>query len=113
MKKQSLEWPRFRAGLTGALALWGASLTSQALSPIDYAVRLYAQVTESPPSIALNWASNSVATRYDVYRRPFGAGPWVPMATNLAASASSYLDTNVAVGVAYEYWVYVGPGRAG
>ncbi|MCE9614839.1 MAG: tandem-95 repeat protein [Lentisphaerae bacterium] len=107
MNRQYQKWPRLHAGVMAALVVLGVCRTSQAQNPIpiDYAVRLYAQVAESPPSITLNWATNSFATSYEVCRRPFGVGPWVPVATNLAASPSSWVDTNVVAGLAYEYWV--------
>lgn len=85
---------------------WGAPV--QAQSTINYAVQLYSQTTESPPTVTLMWATDATATRYDVYRRPLG-GTWTALSNGMAGSATSYVDTNVTLGVGVEYRVLKAP----
>jgi hypothetical protein len=71
----------------------------------DYSVQVSARVQTMPPQIVLSWpndAGNNPA--YTVYRKnpqdlSWGSG------THLRVGANSYLDTNVVVGVPYEYQV--------
>jgi hypothetical protein len=72
--------------------------------PKFYAVQASAQVQLSPPQITLLWAADSNATGYSVYRKAPSESSWGP-GTSLASSATSYVDSSVSAGVAYEYQV--------
>ena len=72
----------------------------------EYSVQVSAQVQASPAQIALSWPQDGcdLPTAYTVYRRGPEDQSWGP-GTHLPASASGFLDTNVDVGIAYEYQV--------
>jgi len=63
-------------------------------------VELSARISTSPPTILLAWPTNEA--RFTVYRRDPGSTSW-GSGTNLSACATSYTDTVVNVGAAYEY----------
>ena len=65
-----------------------------------------ATVQVSPPQITLSWPQDTYAapSSYTVYRKSPGATSW-GSATTLAGTATSYTDTSVAVGTAYEYQI--------
>ncbi|MCP3142044.1 tandem-95 repeat protein [Pyxidicoccus xibeiensis] len=71
----------------------------------DVAIEISAVAVESPPSLTLNWtASTAAVTSLTVYRKPLGATTWERSVT-LPTNATSYSDTAVQTGVAYEYQV--------
>lgn len=84
-----------------------------------YAVQISAMVQSSPPQIQLNWPAppdSDRATSYQVYRKFKNDTAW-GTAVTLSGSATNYVDTNVTVGVTYEYQIvkhtvigYVGYG---
>src|SRR5581483_3923481 len=72
----------------------------------EYAVQASATVQSSPAQITLSWPQdNQVAvSSYTVYRKTLDATSWgsgIP----LSGSATSYVDTGVTVGTAYEYQI--------
>ena len=72
----------------------------------DTVVEVSATVQTAPPRITLNWQPCSQPiTAQKVYRRLKGSPTWTDLASP-AATALSFVDGNVAVGVAYEYFVY-------
>jgi hypothetical protein len=86
-------------GLAGRMAV----LRGQSAS--DYAVQASASIQDDPPSITLTWPTVSSASGYSVYRKSTDDTTWgdpVP----LPGLATSYVDTNVVVGTAYEYHVW-------
>ena len=89
------------------LAAAGALCCSlaSAQTPVDTAVRVTAQATASPPSIAFSWPVDPTATSYSVARRLAGASAW-GAATPIpgGGGATSWVDTNVLVGARYEYF---------
>ena len=88
-----------------ALLLLVATLLTQAhaADPVDYTVQASATVQSAPPLITLHWPTNA-ASSYDIYRRDYdSAGPWNSVITNLSDLASNFPDTNVSVGLLYEY----------
>ena len=92
----------FQSGLL-SWALWcGMSLSAEAQSVSDYAVRVSATVQPSPPQISLAWPADPQATSYTVYRKSRDATSW-GTGTTLATNATGYTDSNVAVGTTYEY----------
>jgi hypothetical protein len=70
----------------------------------DYAVRVSATVQTNPPRITLSWPADPSATGYTRYRKLRDVTDW-GTGVALGASATNYVDSNVAVGGAYEYWV--------
>jgi hypothetical protein len=76
-----------------------------AQSVSDYAVRVSAAVQTNPAQIALSWPADTLATGYTLYRKGRDDSSWGTAVTTLAGSTSSYTDTNVAVGGAYEYQI--------
>ena len=82
-----------------------AAPTAQADTTWNYAVQISATVQNSPPQIALVWPQDDYgAIRYTVYRKAKGAAAWGG-GTVLLGSATSYTDTSVAIGTAYEYQI--------
>ena len=89
-------------------AIWynpppGAGVTVSKAS--DWAVLAEAVVAATPsPSITLKWPLESLATGYRISRKPLADKTWVQVGTALG-SATSWIDTNVTAGQAYEYKV--------
>src|SRR5438128_1854369 len=86
-----------------------------AVQTSDYAVQVSVQTGSSPPQIKLLWLpdSSGATTNYLVSRKTRDATAW-EAALTLAGTETSYTDTNVAVGIAYEYQVQrIAPGFAG
>src|ERR1051326_7602096 len=82
----------------------------------EYSVQLRAVVQESPAQITLLWPQDSCALpkSYTVYRKGPMERAW-GHGVQLSGTATSYIDTNVTLGTAYEYQVvksasYVGYG---
>ena len=92
------------ASLASALVVLNAGRAGEITS--DYSVQVSTQVQASPPQIALSWpqAGCTAPASYTVYRK----APddfWWGRGTQLPSSARGFLDTNVVVGVPYEYQV--------
>lgn len=69
------------------------------------AVQVTATVAASPPAISFTWPADATATGYTVARRAAGATAWGGLVTIPGGgTATSWTDTNVAVGARYEYW---------
>jgi hypothetical protein len=70
-----------------------------------YAVQITATIQESPPQITLTWLQDLYgANSYTVHRKAKSEGSWGPGVT-LPGTATSYTDTSVSVGGAYEYQI--------
>jgi hypothetical protein len=90
------------------LSLIGVSATSlvRAETTSDYAVQVSATVSESPASITLSWPLPTVTpSQFRIYKKKqtdtsFGS----PIAT-LSGTTTSWTDSNVSVGSAYEYQI--------
>lgn len=81
--------------------------------PSEYVLMLSAKVSESPPTIRLQWIRKPTPLdSYTVYRKAKEASSWGEPIATLSGSKIFYEDTNVAVGQTYEYKVqnknYVG-----
>jgi hypothetical protein len=71
-----------------------------------YAVQTSAQVQPTPPQIALNWEPDPYgATNYVVFRKAKDDTQWGQPVAVLSGYSSSYTDTTVSRGSAYEYQV--------
>ncbi|HXT40384.1 MAG TPA: Ig-like domain-containing protein, partial [Candidatus Angelobacter sp.] len=77
----------------------------------NYAVQVSAAVQISPPQITLSWPQDTTATpsSYTVYRKAPAATSWGG-GTTLPGSTTSYADTGVTGGTAYEYAVVKNAG---
>ncbi|HYF50381.1 MAG TPA: carbohydrate-binding domain-containing protein [Planctomycetota bacterium] len=96
-----------RWGIFSAVASIVFAMTMEAhaaTSPADYAVQVSASVSTSPAKITLSWPSFG-ASSYKIYRKSFGSTSWGSVIASLSGSATSWTDTNVSVGGAYEYQV--------
>ncbi len=78
----------------------GAQTTSQ-----KAAVPLSAVVTSSPVRITLSWTTLPGTTSITIYRKLKTATSWGTALSSPSSSATSYDDTGVSVGTAYEYRV--------
>ena len=81
---------------------FGVNWSAQAQAVSNYAVRVSAAVEDSAPIITLTWPADANASDYTVYRKFRDEAQWAQIAA-LSANAVSFVDTNVAVGVGYEY----------
>jgi len=80
---------------------WGDSVADT----LHRSVEVSAVVSRNPPTITLSWPVQNQSTSYLIYRKSCQAKSWgLPVAT-LAALSTSYTDTNVVIGSAYEYMI--------
>jgi hypothetical protein len=81
----------------------------------DYSVQVSAVVELSPAKVTLSWPqdTNSIPTSYTIYRRAPGTPKW-GSGTTLSGHTTSYTDTHVTAGRAYEYRIVkVAPAYTG
>lgn len=95
-----LRW--VKCAVFALLALGLTANSSLALESKDYAIEAAAAVTTSPPAIRLYWPSVSHGIRYHVRRKAIHQEAWTHLAT-LPGTATQYVDSQVAVGSAFEY----------
>src|SRR5256714_6544430 len=101
--------------ISAVLSLVAIGLTSRVARAVEptwnYAVQVSASVQASPPQINLSWPQDTSGTpnSYTVYRKAPGATLWGG-GTTLSGSATSYADTGVAAGTAYEYAIVKNAG---
>jgi hypothetical protein len=96
-----------------AALLWGASLflilasmEIQADSTWVYAVQIAASIQTNPPSITLTWLQDMYgAESYTIYQKSKEATNWGTAILELDGSITNYTDTNVEVGMTYEYQI--------
>lgn len=88
--------------LAGILALLAIAFSTKAVDPFYYAVQASATVSTSPAKITLNWPADPMGAGYTISRKAFGATSWTQVGT-LGGSATTWSDSNVSVGGAYEY----------
>ena len=82
-----------------------ASATVPYAPPVAPA-NLTATASASPASVSLSWTDNATnATSYTVERSDGTTGDWTVIASNLSATATSYMDNNVTAGASYSYKV--------
>jgi transcriptional regulator CtsR len=67
-----------------------------------YAVEVSAEALTSPTRIRLSWPSDS-ATGYTIYRKTKDAIDWGGVYASLSGTATSWEDSGVSIGSAYEY----------
>src|SRR5215208_6231600 len=71
-----------------------------------YAVEVAASVQGSPPGITLSWRDDFYGVNsFTIFRKSRDSTSWGTPLANLPGSSLSYTDTNVTVGVPYEYQI--------
>ena len=107
---------RFTSSLCLGLILLARSAAAGADTFI-WAVQLSAVVQTSPPRITLNWEADDPydPTNYTIFRKAKGDVSWGSSIATLDGSASTFTDSAVSVGSAYEYQVikHDAPGYVG
>ena len=81
---------------------------AKAFNTRDYAVEVSTTMQESPPRITLNWRNNGDGLQVLVQKKLKNASQW-DSGVLLPSSATSYVDTSVTPGVAYEYSITKSP----
>jgi hypothetical protein len=76
----------------------------------DFAVEVSATVQESPPRIDFSWIADASATEYRIYKKSIDATAWTGPIAVLSGGATSFSDSDVSVGEAYEYSFQKVPG---
>ncbi|MEI6695716.1 MAG: fibronectin type III domain-containing protein [Bacteroidota bacterium] len=71
----------------------------------DLSVELNAAVQTNPPCITLNWVTNSPTSNCYIYRKLKTDNAWGNYITYVPDSITKYIDSNVTVGISYEYQV--------
>src|SRR5688572_18796196 len=93
---------------TALLLLVGCGVAARAAveNTWDYSVQVSARVQASPPAITLTWPqdTNGTPASYAISRKAPEAAAW-ENPTTLSGGATSYTDSNVVAGTAYEYRV--------
>ena len=87
------------------LAITSSLTTARAIENTwDPAVQVSAAVQSSPAKITLSWPqdTNGTPSSYTIYRRSPSSTDW-GSGTTISGASTSYTDTNVSVGTAYEY----------
>ena len=69
----------------------------------ERSVQVSAVVQSSPSEIVFSWKPDAEATGYTVYRTTLGTPSWGVAIASLPGSATTWTDTNVDIGKAYEY----------
>jgi len=93
---------RFTYRVLVVIAVWLASIPAGAAT-WDYAVKVSATVSESPPAINFTWDGDAEADGYWIYRKSAGDTVWSGPVAVLEGDAVSWTDTDVSVGDAFEY----------
>src|SRR3954468_1864088 len=94
-----------RAALAMLVAITLTLTTARAVENTwDYSVQVSSAVQASPAKVTLSWPqdTNGTPSSYTIYRRAPGSSDW-GSGTTLAGSATSYTDSSVSGGTAYEY----------
>lgn len=80
------------------IALWGQTIP-------DKTVQVQARAQDTPPAMTLRWAPNAGATGYTIYRKTAAATAWGASVASLPATDSTWTDTAILPGEAWEYRV--------
>jgi hypothetical protein len=97
----------------------GSPYTNVASATVPYATpaaptNLIATASALSASVSLSWTDDgSNATSYTVERSSGTTGVWSVIASNLSATATSYVDRSVTAGATYRYEVEAFNGTAG
>ena len=69
----------------------------------DYTVQTWAEVEDSPSTITINWLAVIGAEQYVIYRKEKVETSWGSALATLDNTVTSYEDSNIEIGVSYEY----------
>ncbi len=83
------------------LTLFGTAAIAQ--TPANITVQISATAQASPPRITLHWPADANATAYNVYRKSKTAVGWGSLLASVAGTDTTFSDTTVALGDAWEY----------
>jgi hypothetical protein len=73
-------------------------------TPKDLSVQTWVETNEIEPSITLRWEKITTnVTSYDIFRKAKAATSWGSIIKSCSSSDTSWTDTNVSIGVTYEY----------
>ncbi|MEM9819482.1 MAG: T9SS type A sorting domain-containing protein [Bacteroidota bacterium] len=99
MKKTIDTWVLSLIGI-----LMGTTLLAQ--SPRERSVELRAQILDNQAGLRLEWTTDASAEQYEVYRKSLEATTWGAPLALLSADQTTYVDTDIQNGEAYEYAVF-------
>ena len=88
---------------TFALCLLHLLAFAQPPTAEERSVQVSAIVQNNPAQIDFTWKLDAGATGYSVYKKTLEAMDWGNSIASIAGSATSWVDTDVEVGKAYEY----------
>src|SRR5436190_6057174 len=91
-----------RSWIVCAALIFAATVESFALDPKVYAVVVRVQVDTSPAQINFSWSDADYARQYTIRRKTLNDSSWNQIAV-LPGNATSFSDSNVSVGSAFEY----------
>ena len=89
----------------------GSPFSNVASAAVPYATpaaptKVSAKASTSTATVSLSWTDNATnATSYTVERCVGTTGAWIVIASNLPATATSYVDSKASLGVTYSYRV--------
>src|SRR3954447_16433092 len=98
---------KIKSALLGVVLSIVAATSSPAVEATwEYSVQVSANVQSSPAQITLSWPQDTTTTpnSYTVYRKTLEASSWSALST-LPGTATTYVDSSVTVGSAYEYQI--------
>ena len=72
----------------------------------QYAVEVSAEVRSSPPQLYFSWPKDPYAKEYIIFRKLKNEKEWGPVFASLEGSESSFTDSQVQPGQAFEYGFY-------
>src|SRR5882724_11234972 len=100
------------SALTSLVMMAGAALTSRADNACEFSVQVSASVQTVPAQITLAWPQDTCAlpNSYAIYRKAPNGTAW-GAGTILPGSSTSFTDTNVTVGMKYEYQIVKNAGQ--
>ncbi len=82
--------------LSICISLWGQTAKERS-------VEVSAIVQENPPQITFNWPIDETANFYNVYKKALSADSWGEKIAVLPGDATSFIDTDIEEGEAFEY----------
>jgi hypothetical protein len=102
-----LRMPSVRWSSLLLLALCVIAVPAFATDPNDVSVFASATVTKTPPAIKLAWAAKANTTAIRIDRKAMGDKAWTKLSTQPAITDTTYTDTKVTLGIAYEYQITI------
>src|ERR1051326_1410986 len=69
----------------------------------DYTVVARLAVHDSPPSLEFHWPLDTSVSNYSISRKAKASATWSLLGSNLPDTLTTFVDTNLAIGDAFEY----------